>query len=465
MRLPPALSHRLSRNTVLLLADSGLTNVASFAIIFIIARWYGVEVVGQVSLLVLTMSVATLLGDLGAGQASTLLISRRLAAMGGPKPGQAVGAGLLQSAVGGALLGGLVLLIPEVLPRIARAVGAAGRADEVLRLAPLVPLVAVWVVAATLMQQTIGVFAGFQRMQYSLLQNAVTHLPRLGICAAVALLAGPWEQIVHGWTIWYGLAAVFALGLLMVVLRRCGARVSLTGYRPLRRLRVGAALFTPLAAAFILQYLAMGIIWWMDPHGQGYRSVGYYVPLWSLTRGYEVLLWPVAVALLPAVSDAHATRDAAVLAGLVRRALTGTGLAAAAILGLFMALPEHLLGIFGPEYQHLVLPLSILAFGMAFEAQRCALDPLLNGSGLARWVTGIEWSKFVLLCGLAIPLYQAYYLTGISVAFVGALVPAWIAKLLLIRFKLHSPVAGRAALVAGLAVAVFAVGMIARGAF
>lgn len=310
---------RLSRNVVLLLVDSGLVNVVSFASTVIVAWRYSVDVVGQLGVLLLISGIGSLLADLGAGQASTLLISRRLAAMGGPKPGQAVGAGLLQSAVGGAVLGAFVLLIPEVLPRIARAVGAAGRADEALRLAPLVPLVAVWVVAATLMQQTIGVFAGFQRMQYSLLQNAITHLPRLGICAAVALLAGPWEQIVHGWTIWYGLAAVFALGLLMVVLRRCGARVSLTGYRPLRRLRVGAALFTPLAAAFILQYLAICIIWWMDPHGQGYRSVGYYVPLWSLTRGYEVLLWPVAVALLPAVSDAHATRDAGVLAGLVRR--------------------------------------------------------------------------------------------------------------------------------------------------
>jgi len=455
---------RLSRNVVFLLADSGLVNVVSFASTVIVAWRYSVEVVGQLGMLLLISGIGSLLGDFGAGQASTLLISRRLAAMGGPKPGQAVGAGLLQSALGGVLLGALVLLIPDVIPRVARSVGATERAAEILHLEPLIRLIPVWVVAATLMQQTIGVFAGFQRMQYTLLQNAVTHVPRLGICVAVALLAGPWERIAQGWTVWYGLAVVFALGMLMAVLRRCGARVSLAGYRPLGRLRIGAALFTPLAAAFILQYLAMGIIWWMDPHGEGYRSIGYYVPLWSLTRGYEVLLWPVAVALLPAVSDAHGARDAAVLAGLVRRALTGTGLAAAAILGLFMAVPEHLLGIFGPEYQPLVLPLSILAFAVAFEAQRCALDPLLNGSGLARWVTGIEWSKFALLCGLAIPLYQAHYLTGIAVAFVGALVPAWIAKLLLIRFKLHSPVAVRAVMVAGLIVAVFAAGMIARGA-
>jgi O-antigen/teichoic acid export membrane protein len=462
MRLPPALSHRLSRNVFLLAADSGLTNIVSFAIIFTIARCYSVEVVGQVSLLVVVMAMATLLGDFGSGQASTLLISRRLADMGGPKPGQAVGTGLLHAAVGGAVLGSLVLLIPTVVPRIADALGAPDRAAEVLRLGPLIRLVALWVLAATLMQQTIGVFAGFQRMQYSLLQNTVTHLPRLGICAAVALLAEPWEHIVHGWTLWYGVAAVFALGLLVIILRRCDAGISLMGYRPLRRLRLGAALFTPLAAAFILQYLAMGIIWWMDPHGQGYRSVGYYVPIWSLTRGYEVVLWPVAVALLPAVSDAHGTRDAAVLAGLVRRALGGTGLAAAAILGLFMAVPEHLLGLFGNEYQHLVLPLMILALAMAFEAQRCALDPLLNGSGLARWVTGIEWCKFGLLYVLAVPLYQAHYLTGIAVAFVGALVPAWLAKLLLIRFKLHSPVAGRAVMVAALIVVIFAVGMVVR---
>jgi len=456
---------RLSRNVVFLLADSGLVNVVSFASMVIVAWRYSVEVVGQLGMLLLIGGIGSLLGDFGSGQASTLLISRRLAAMGGPKAGQAVGAGLLQSALGGAVLASLVLLIPALVPRFAQAVGATERAAEVLRLGPLVRLAAVWVLAGALMQQTIGVFAGFQRMQYTLLQNAVTHLPRLGLCASVVLLAGPWERIVHGWTLWYAVAGASALGLLALVLRRCGARLSLTGYRPLGRLRLGAALFTPLAAAFILQYLAMGIIWWMDPHGEGYRSVGYYVPLWSLTRGYEVLLWPMAIALLPAVSDAHGTRDAAVLAGLVRRAVTGTGLAAAAILGLFVAVPETLLGIFGPEYQHLVLPLSILAFGMAFEAQRCALDPLLNGSGLARWVTGIEWGKFALLCGLAIPLYQAHYLTGIAVAFVGALVPAWIAKLLLIRFKLHSPVAGRAALVAGLIVAVFAAGMIARGAF
>jgi len=172
---------RLSRNVVFLLADSGLVNVVSFASTVIVAWRYSVEVVGQLGMLLLISGIGSLLGDFGAGQASTLLISRRLAAMGGPKPGQAVGAGLLQSALGGVLLGALVLLIPDVIPRVARSVGATERAAEILHLEPLIRLIPVWVVAATLMQQTIGVFAGFQRMQYTLLQNAVTHVPRLGI--------------------------------------------------------------------------------------------------------------------------------------------------------------------------------------------------------------------------------------------------------------------------------------------
>lgn len=222
------------------------------------------------------------------------------------------------------------------------------------------------------------------------------------------------------------------------------------------RLRTGAVLFTPLAAAFILYYLANAVIWWLDPHGAGYRSVGLFAPLWSLTRGYEVLLIPLATALLPAVSDAHGTRDPRVLESLVRRTLMVTGLAALGIFLLFVAAPHLLLGLFSPEYQALAFPLGILAFGMAFETQRCALDPILNGSGLARWVTAIDWAKFVLLLVLAVPLYRAHYLTGISLAFVGAFIPAWIGKLMLIRFRLKVRVLGHAAMVGLLLAAVFA---------
>jgi len=458
----PSIMRRLSRNIVFLMVDSVIVNVASFATLLVVACGYSAAVVGQLTVLLSITAVGTLLGDLGNGQASTLLISRHLAGLGGGRPGRIAAAGLLQAVVGGLLMATVVFFFPELIRHLAERFGQADRAREISDLGDMIRLVAVWVLLAVLLQQTAGVFAGFQKMQYSLVQDVTMHVPRLAICLVVALSALSWRWFIWGWTGWYVVSAVVGLGLLAMVLRRAEQSVSLAGYKPAMRLRTGAVLFTPLAAGFILYCLANAVVWWLDPHGSGYRSVGLFAPLWSLTRGYEVLLIPLATSLLPAVSDAHGTRDPKVLESLVQQTLMVTGLASVGIFLLFVAAPRLLLGLFGPEYQVLAFPLGILAFGMAFESQRCALDPILNGSGLARWVTGMEWGKFVLLLVLAVPLYRAHYLTGISLAFVGAFIPAWIGKLMLIRFRLKVRVLGRAAVVGVLLAAVFAADLILR---
>jgi len=453
---------RLSRNVVYLMADSAVANVSSFAILLIVARAYWPAVVGQVVTVMTIASVGILLGDLGNGQASTLLISRALAGMGGPSPGRTAAAGLAQAAAGGLLLGAGVFFLPDLVAHLAERFGQAERAQEIIALRGIVRLSAVWVVVATSLRQAGGVFAGFQKMQYTLAQDIVTQVPLLAITAAAALAACEWQWIVRGWIGWYVVAAAVALGLLVTVVRRGGERFSLAGYRPLGRLRTGAALFTPIAAGFILQYLAIAIIWWMNTGEMGYRSVGFFAPLWTLTRGYEVLLMPLATALLPAVSDAHGTRDPAVLASLVRRSLLVTGLASVAILVMFVAVPHLFLGLFGAKYTVFVLPFVVLAFGVAFESQRCALDPLLNGSGLARWVTAIDWAKFALLALLAVPLFSRHYLTGMSIAFVGAFVPAWLAKVALIRWRLGIRILAPAAALAALLAATVGVGLALR---
>lgn len=458
----PPIMRRLSRSVVFLVADSAIVNVASFATLLVVAHAYSTAVVGQLTVLLSITAVGILLGDLGNGQASTLLISRHLAGLGGGRPGRVAAAGLLQAVVGGLLMATVVFFFPELVRHLAERFGQVERAREISDLGDMIRLVAAWVLMTTLLQQTAGVFAGFQKMQYTLVQDVTTQVPRLVICLVVALLAQPWRWFVWGWTAWYVVAAAVGLGLLGLVLRRAGQTLSLAGYRPVMRLRTGAVLFTPLAAGFILYYLAIAIIWWVDMGETGYRSVGYFAPVWSLTRGYEVLLMPLAIALLPAVSDAHGTRDAAVLTRLVRRAMLATGLASLAILAMFLAVPHLLLSLFGQPYQAFAFPLVILAFGVAFEAQRCALDPVLNGSGLARWVTGIEWMKFGLLVALAIPLFGAHYLTGMSLAFVGAFVPAWLAKVLLIHWRLKVRILAPAAAVAVLLTAAFAVALLLR---
>jgi len=446
--VPHAISRRLSKNVLFLIIDSGVNNLVSFAIIFVIARFYGPAVVGQVSLLMAVTAVGVLLGDLGNGQASTLLISRHRAGVAGAAPGSAAAAGLLHATAGGLLLAAAVFFLPDVVRFLAERLGQPERAHEIAALRHPIHLVAAWVFLATLLQQTTGTFAGFQKMHYTLAQDIIVQVPRLLICLAVALVALPWYSFLLGWTAWYFVGAAVGLALFFLVLRRSRERLTLAGYAPLARLRTGAALFTPIAAGFILQYLAIAIIWWMNTGQVGYRSVGYFAPMWTLTRGYEVLLMPLAIALLPAVSDAHGTRDPAVLARLVRQSLLATGMASVGILVLFAAAPCLLLGLFGAEYQMFVIPLIILALGVAFEAQRCALDPILIGSGLARWVTAIEWGKFALFLLLGIPLYKAHYMTGISLAFVGAYLPAWFAKVLLIHTRIKVRLIGPAMVLA-----------------
>jgi len=454
---------RLSRNVAFMVADSAVANLASVGTTLAVSRLYDdPSILGKVAMLLTIASVGILLADLGNGQASTLLISRRLAGVGGPSPGRSAGAGLFQAAAGGLCLGVGVFFLPDLIRIVAQYVGQADRAREIADLRGPIRLVAVWVFLAPLGQQAAGVFAGFQKMQYTFIQDVSTQVPRLAICLAVAIPLLPWTCFIWGWTAWYFVAAAIGLGLLWRVLSGAGERLSLTGYAPLSRLRAGAALFTPIAAGFILQYLAIAIIWWINLGEMGSRSVGFFTPLWTLTRGYEVILIPLAIALFPAVSDAHGTRDPAVLTRLVRRVLLATGLVAVGILALFALAPGLLLGLFGADYRTMVIPLIVLAFGVALESQRCALDPLLNGSGLARWVTAIEWGKFALFLLLGIPLYRAHYLTGISLAFVGAFVPAWAAKMLLVRVRLGVRVLGPAAVLAVLLAAVAAAALVWR---
>jgi O-antigen/teichoic acid export membrane protein len=447
-----------------MVADSAINNLVSFAIIFAIARIYNDPgIVGQVNLLFAITAVAVLLGDSGNGLASTLLISRYQAKVGHVKPGESAAAGLLHAGFGGLIMAIIVFFLPDLVAAAACYANVADRAEMIGQVRPQVRLIALWVVAGTLMQQTAGTFNGLQRMGLTLLQDILTHVPRLGLCLMIGLTGQMWQVMITAWTFVYLAAATAALLLLLSTLRRAGCPLSLAGYHPLTRLRTGAVLFTPLAAGFIMQYLAYAVIWWMSPPSRAFESLGFFAPLWTLTRAYEVLLWPIAIVLLPAVSDAHGMRDPLVLTSLVRRALVVTGLAAVGVLLLITAAPKLLIGLYGAAYadayETLRLPLVILAFGVAFESHRCAFDPVLNGSGLARWVTAIEWGKFALLLVLGIPLYRAYALDGIAVAFAGAFLPAFVAKLLLIWFGLRIRVLGHAGLVAAVLTSVFLGGL------
>ncbi len=462
---------RVSRNVIYLIVDSGVCNVVSAVSTILIARYLGAGILGQIQVLGTIVAIGILLGDLGNGQASTLLISRSVAGLGGRSPGHVAAVGLLHAAIGGLVMGLTVFLVPGVVDALATISGLASRSEEIQQLRDLIYLSVILVVVCAIMQQTAGVFAGFQQMQFTLFQDLISQPARLVICGLVVLAAWPWYWIVWGWIVWYLVAGVAALLLLRRLLRdrRAAPRpphaaadvayydLTLRGYRPIERLRTGAALFTPMAAGYILLYLAVAIVWWMSPPGEGYASVGRFAPLWTLTRSYEVLLIPLGIALLPAVSDAHGTRDPQVLAALVRRSLTVTGLAATAIFVMFTLGAGPLLGIFGTTFTTYWFALVILAYGVAFEAQRCALDPVLNGSGQARWLTLIEWLKFALMLGLAIPFYRHWYMTGICLALVGAFLPAWLAKVLLIHVRLGVPIARRAFLLAALLTAIFSV--------
>jgi len=445
------------------MADSGVSNLAAVGVTLAVSRLYhDPAILGRVVTLLTIASIGIMLGDFGNGQASTLLISRHLAGLGGHSPGKTAATGLLQALGSGLLLGLSVLLVPDAVAAVARFFHQTDHAHEILDLRPLINLVGLWIFFAVLLQQTNGIFAGFQKMQYAFFQDVSIQIPRLAICLAVAVPLLPWHYFIWGWTAWYLVAAAIGLTLLVHLLRQGHHRLTLAPYAPLAHFRTGASLFSSSAAGFILYYLAFGIIWWMKTGQQSYSNVGFFAPLWSLTRGYEVLLMPLAIALLPAVSDAHGTRDIAVLEKLVRRSLLMTGLAAVTVLVIFATVPSLLLGLFGSAYQPFVITLIVLAFGVAFEAQRCALDPVLNGSGLARWVTVIEWSKFGLFCLLGIPLYRVHFLTGIALAFVGAFLPAWAAKVLLIRTRLKIHILGPAILLAVLLTAVATVALVCR---
>jgi hypothetical protein len=221
MTLPQSLARRLSKNVTFMVADSAVNNLVSFAIVFTIARVYNDPgIVGQVNLLIAITAVGVLLGDLGNGQASTLLISRHLAGVGGSRPGEGAGAGLLHAAVGGALLGAAAFFLPDVVETLTRHAGLVGRAEAVGQIRDQVRLIAVWVLACTLMQQTAGIFNGLQRMELTLLQDTVVQVPRLVICVALALTAQAWQTMIWAWTFGYVAAAGAALAVLAWLLNR-----------------------------------------------------------------------------------------------------------------------------------------------------------------------------------------------------------------------------------------------------
>lgn len=448
---------RLGRNVLFLVLDSGIISVVQIVITMIVLRTWGEEVWGMVSFLMVIAALAIMLGDLGGGQATNLLIGRRRAGLHHEDAGPVAAAGLLQSLIGAALVTVAVLVLPRVLGGFIDWIDRTDLAAQFSQVRGLMPLIAVWVFAAVLMQQTVGIFAGFQATQYTFIQNLAIHPLRLVFCIVVVVAAWSWRAIIVGWTGCYVVGLVVAFILVRRVLYRHDQKLSLVGFRPARRLRLGLALFTPMAAAFIVNYTAVGVMWWFDPMGDGFRAIGRFAPLWIIGRGYEVLLLPMATAMLPAVSDAHGSRDPAVLEHLVRRTLTATGLVSAAILLVIVLVPGLLTGLFGVG--GIEVALVVLAFGGAIEAQRCTLDPILNGSGHARWVTAIEWTKFALVAVLGIPLFRQHYLTGMAVALAAAFIPATVVKLVIIRWKLRIRILRRSTLVGVLLVVVFALGM------
>jgi stage V sporulation protein B len=289
---------------------------------------------------------------------------------------------------------------------------------------------AAWIVSSLFFRVSNGVFNGFQRMEFSLVNTTLLNgLRLLALVVAVYLGLGV-SAVVVGWSFTYTAALFLMVLLLLFFLRKKGFTLRWASGYERRIIKYGVYLALPFLGIYLIPHLLNMIMGWLSTM----ENVAYMSISLSLASLSFVVLTPVSNVLLPVASEAFAGDNWQRMSTVGRLAFKYLWLVSFGGLCFLAFFGEELITfLYGTEYVAAGDVLLIMAFSAFFESAKVITDPLLNGTKYARTVTWIEILKFSLVSGLGIGLI---YLSGITGAAVTILV-AYSASTGLKMYQVH----------------------------
>lgn len=342
------------------------------------------------------------------------------------------------------------------------AVRAAGRA--VLTIAPLVML-ALWLAREPVAARLLGQPAAAPVLGLMLLAVAPLALQRI---ASAALRVGGQplaSQLIDG-PVGTTLAAAALAGLILagyagtlltpVALYVAGTVVSAgTGWLLWRRLRRDWPAAAP-AAALPLLIAGLPVLgsnlsnmfteWWTTVTlGAAWPAavVGQYRVAWQIVGLAGMLQAAMDTMLGPRIAAAARVGDKAAIARTTRRAVLLVVALATPLFAVIFAVPERLLGVFGPGFVGGALTLQVLAAGQLVRLASGPLGTIIIMTGNQRWLLLYGLAGVVLCVGFSMWLIPTYGAVGAAAATAATVTLRNLAAGLLVRFGLGIDLFGR----------------------
>lgn len=396
-KLGQLLAVPLYRNALYLMVGSVLSGVVGLAFWMVAAKLHNADTIGLASATVSAMLLLSTLGTIGLDYAIIRFLPNSPNATSVVNTSLSVGA-LASTVVSLVFVAGLSFWSPVLL--------------FLQRSALLFGGFVVFTVAYTLYLIQSRTFVARRRAEFSLVQNVVFNVLRIGLLVVLAVWFGTFG-IVSAW----GAATVVALGVGVFVLQ---GRLE-AGYRP--GLSISRGVLDQLVRYSFSNYIA--VMLWAAPgyvlplvvaNLVGADSNAYFYVAWSMAN----VLFQVPLAISLSLF-AEGSCDEETLGQNIRKSLKFTFLIVIPGIAFFVGMADTLLGYFEPQYAEdaawLLRILAISAIPLAISSTYFMVERVKMRMGRV-----ILMNAFVTLgtLGLSWALLPRMGLTGVGVAWIAS---------------------------------------------
>lgn len=420
---------RITINASFLFAGAVLANVGFFLSRVLLGRHMGPEAFGALAFLFATVSLVTMLADLGLPLSATREIAVARSGTDGDSSDRGKLIALIGSyqdtlfltgTAGGLVCGSTVIFLPQ----------------SPLRDSPtaVAMLVGIWVFAPTMVKSAVAVFNGFQEMRFSMLCGLLQEPCKL-MALIFLIISGKFSLV--SLVVWWTAAYMFAMAAGVIIVRnflmsRTGRlprhRLDLT--RSAGRIRTSIPFFLPFIGTAMMPALVVFCIRFVA----GKTHTAWFAAGASLTSISFLVLRPVAQALLPAFSQRYARTGRPVEPEEGAQILRVLALFNGAVLAAFLLLGHYLIRwTYGQAFSGALPVLIILATAVFAESFRLGIDPVLNSVGAAPTVSKIEILRYAIMVPLVLVLAQHHGAPGAAVAVLVASAVCFAVRLVVFR--------------------------------
>ena len=423
-----AANFKVTRNATILFLDLTLTGALNYAFWLVLARIALLEVSGGVSTIFSIIAIFTLLMQPGISMATSKYVSEHLSRKNTNSVREAIKSAIILIVLLSIIPAVLLILLAEKIAGIYEVSGIITPLRVSALLISLSPLLTV----------ISGVYQGFQKMEYCLVQDLLTTGSRFFLGLGLVFLGfgviGPIFGVIIG-----AFSAIFLTFFFIPrLLRRTQDLQSqlsekdpeedLFKWTDLIRLGVpNSVIYGVINLSSQAGTLILGLF------GGSLETVAWYYLSLQIILGITMISRLLGTALLPAVSSAWVTKSSSKFGSALNLCLRYFFVITVPIVMIAFFFPEEILLLLGRAYLPAVPMLRILLLAIPSIGALQIFVSVLTGIGSTKWLIRLSLMILSLYFSLAVGLTVVYGLLGTSGAFtcsiaIGALATFWMTQ-------------------------------------